>query len=72
VKALQATKTTSPLVRQCQKALNDISARHTVGLYWVPGDDGLRENIIADKLERNVSDQKFVGPEAFCGSLGRK
>ena len=24
------------LVRQCQKALNDISTRHAVGLYWVP------------------------------------
>jgi ribonuclease HI len=28
LKALQAAKTTSPLVRQCQKTLNDISARH--------------------------------------------
>ena len=35
LKAIQAAKTTSPLVRQCQKALN-ISTRHTVGLYWFP------------------------------------
>jgi hypothetical protein len=38
LKVLQAAKTTFPLVRQCQKVLNDISTRHTVGLYWVPGD----------------------------------
>jgi hypothetical protein len=31
LKALQAAKTTSPLVRQCQQMLNDISARHAVG-----------------------------------------
>ena len=35
LKALQAART-SPLVHQCQKVLN-ISARHMVGLYWVPG-----------------------------------
>jgi len=33
LKALQAAKTMSPLVRQCQKALDDISTLHTVGLY---------------------------------------
>ena len=31
LKALQAARTMSPLVRQCQEALNDISARHVVG-----------------------------------------
>jgi ribonuclease HI len=40
-KMLQAAKTTSPLVRQCQKALIDISTRHTVGLYWVSGHAGV-------------------------------
>jgi hypothetical protein len=32
LKALQAIRTTSPLVQQCQRALNDISIRHAVGL----------------------------------------
>jgi len=32
LKALQAAQTTSPLVRQCQQSLNDISARHAVRL----------------------------------------
>ena len=32
LKALQAAKPTSPLVRHYQKVLNDISTRHTVGL----------------------------------------
>jgi len=31
LKWLRAAKTTSPLVRQCQKALNDISTRYTLG-----------------------------------------
>jgi ribonuclease HI len=44
LKALQAAKTMSPLVRQCQQALNDISTWHAVGLYWVPGHAGVRGN----------------------------
>jgi ribonuclease HI len=42
LKALQAAKISSPLVRECQQALNDISTRHTVGLYWVPRHAGVR------------------------------
>jgi len=40
LKAIQAVKAMSPLVRQCQKSLN-ISTQHTVGLYWVPGHAGV-------------------------------
>jgi len=43
LKTLQAAKTTSPLVRQCQKASN-ISTRHTVSLYWVLGHAAVRGN----------------------------
>jgi ribonuclease HI len=67
LKALQAAKTTSPLVRQCQKALPDISIRHTVGLYWDLEHAGVRGNEIADKSTRDGSVQKFVGPEPFLG-----
>jgi len=76
MKALQAAKTTSPLVRQCQQALNDISTRHAVRLYWVPGHAGVRGNEIADKLARSGSGQWFIGPEPFLGvsrqNIGRK
>jgi len=48
--ALQAVRIASPLVQQCQKALNDISTRHAVGLCWVPGHAGVRSNEIADEL----------------------
>jgi len=41
LKALQAAKTMFPLVQQCQKALNNISTPHSVGLFWVPGHSGL-------------------------------
>jgi ribonuclease HI len=44
LKALQAAKTTSPLVRQCQQALNYISTRHTMVLYWVLGHARMRGN----------------------------
>jgi hypothetical protein len=36
LKALQAVRTSS-LVHQCQKALNDITTRYVVGLFWVSG-----------------------------------
>jgi len=39
----------------------------TVGLYWVPGHAGVRGNEIADKLARDGSVQRFVGPEPFLG-----
>ena len=66
LKVLQAAKM-SPLVRQCQKALNDICTPHAVGLYWVPGHAGVCGNEIADKLTRDGSVQRFVGPEPFLG-----
>jgi hypothetical protein len=62
LKALQAAKT-SPLAQKCQKALNNISTRHRVGLYWVPGHAGLRGNEIADRLTRDGSVQKFGGTD---------
>jgi hypothetical protein len=66
LKALQTVRT-SPLVQQCQKVLNDISTRHAVGLYWVPGHAGVRGNEIADDLARGSSALKFVGPEPDLG-----
>ena len=76
LKALQAARTTSPLVQQCQKALNDVSTRHAMGLYWVPGHAGVRGNEIADKLARDGSVVKFVGPESALGvssqNIGRR
>jgi hypothetical protein len=66
LKALQAVRT-SPLVHQCQRALNDISARHVVRLYWVPGHAGVRGNEIADGLARDGSGRGFLGPEPVLG-----
>jgi hypothetical protein len=67
LKALEAVRTTYLLVRQCQKALNDISAPHVVGLFWVPGHAGVPGNEIADELARGGSALKFVGPEPALG-----
>jgi len=49
LKALKAVRTTSPLVHQCQKALNDISIWQAVGLFWVPGHARIQGNEIAHK-----------------------
>jgi hypothetical protein len=51
---------------QC-KQTNDISAWHSVTLYWVPGYAGVREIEIADRLTRSGSGQWFIGPEPFLG-----
>jgi len=67
LKALQAARTTSPFVRQCQKALSDILTRHTVGLHWVRRHAAIQGNEIADKLARDGSVQRFDGPESFFG-----
>ena len=67
LKALKAAKTTSPLVRHCKQALNDISARCGLRLYWVPGHAGVRGNEIADRLTRSGSGQQFIGPEPCLG-----
>jgi hypothetical protein len=62
LKALQAIRT-SFSVQQCQKALNDNSALHAVGLYWVSGHAGARGNEIVDGLTRDSSPLRFVAPE---------
>ena len=67
LKVLYAAKTRSPLVRQCQQVLDDISAWHAVGLCWVPGHVGVRGNEITDELTRSSSAQRFVAPEPFLG-----
>ena len=66
LKALKVVRT-SPLVHQCQRALNDICIRHAVGLYRVPGLAGIRGNEIADKLARGGSAMGFLGPEPALG-----
>ena len=67
LKALKAVRTTSPPVHQYQKALNDISTRHAVGLYWVSGHAGIRGNEIANGLARGGSALRFLGPEPALG-----
>ena len=67
LKALEAVRTTSPLVHQCQKVLNKISSRHAVGLFWVPGHAGIRGKEIADGVTRGGSAQRFLGPEPALG-----
>jgi hypothetical protein len=67
LKAIQAVRITSPLVQQCQRALNGISTRHAAGLYWIPGHAGVRGNEIADEFARGGSGWRFFGPEPVLG-----
>ena len=64
--ALQAAKT-FPLLQQCKKASNNISTQHKEGPYWVSRHAGVQGNEIADKIARDRSVQKFVGPEPSLG-----
>ena len=51
--------------------MNDISARHAVGMFRVPAHAGVQGNELADKLARDSSVLKFVGPEPAWESLDR-
>jgi ribonuclease HI len=67
LKSLQATKTTSRLVQQCQRALDDISTYHSAGLFWVLRHSGECGNEIAEELAKEGSARHFVGPELALG-----
>jgi hypothetical protein len=67
LKALEAVRTMSPFVPQCQEALNDISARHAAGRYLVPGHTVVRGNETADGLTRSGSATGFAQPEQALG-----
>jgi ribonuclease HI len=67
LKALQAIRTTSALVQQCQKALNDVPTQHAVRLHWVSGHARIQGNEIADGLARGGTVLRFLGPEPALG-----
>jgi hypothetical protein len=71
LKALKAIRTTSPLVQQCQMALNYICTWYAVGLYWVPGHAGIRGKEMPDELARGGSGLGFLGPEPVLGVTRR-
>jgi ribonuclease HI len=70
LKALQATRA-SPLVQQCQTALNDTFTQHTVGLYWVPGHAGYEETKSPTSLQETVLFKSVLNRSHPWGSLGR-
>jgi ribonuclease HI len=72
LKSLQATRTISLLVPECLKALNDISIRHVVGLYWDPGHARIRGNEIAYELARGAPFEVFWGRILPWGSPDEK
>jgi ribonuclease HI len=69
--ALQAARTTSSLVRQCQQALNGISIRHALGLFWASGHAGVRGNEIASHSQGMVLLSGLLDLNLSWGFLGR-
>jgi hypothetical protein len=57
----------TPLVQQCQEALNDISTGYSVGLFWFPRQSRVCGNEIAIQLLRGGAIHQFVGPELALG-----
>jgi hypothetical protein len=64
--ALRHAKTSSPLVRQCQKALN-ISIHSSVGLLRAPAHSGGRGNETAEEFATEGTFYQFTGPEPALG-----
>jgi hypothetical protein len=62
LKTLKAAKITSPLIQQCQKALNDISTQYSVELFWDPRHPSVGGSEIANGLAREGNVHQFVGP----------
>jgi hypothetical protein len=56
-----------PIGSSMSGGINNISARHAVGLYWVLEHVAVRGNETADGLARNGSATGFVGPELALG-----
>lgn len=67
LKALKSHKVESKLVYDCIKALNKVASRYKITLMWVPGHRGIEGNERADKLAKQGSETKFIGPEPYCG-----
>jgi len=74
LKALQIAKTMSPLVQQCQKALNDISTGYSVGLFWFPRHSRARGKEIAIQLLREGTIHQFISTKCVipivCVKIG--
>jgi len=66
LKALHAVRT-SPFGPNCQKALNNNSTRHAMGLFCFHEHAGVRGNEIADELARGGTLLGFFGPEPTLG-----
>jgi hypothetical protein len=62
-RVIQAAQATSPLVRQCQRALNVISSLHFIGQFWGSRHSGIRGNEIANQLTKVGCVHYFIGPE---------
>jgi hypothetical protein len=57
----------SSLVQQRQKAMNNFSTHHSVGLFWVPRHSWRSGNEIANGITREGTVRQFAGPEPALG-----
>ena len=63
LKALNSPWCKSKLLDECYKALNTLSSRCKIELFWVPGHSGISGNEMADELAKAGAEQNPIGPE---------
>jgi hypothetical protein len=57
------------LVQQFQKAMTDVPAHNSLGLFWVFGHSGIRGNEIADELAKGGERSAVCWTETCLGGL---
>jgi ribonuclease HI len=67
LKALDSGLCVSRTVWSCRERLNDLGARNSVTLVWIPGHTGLEGNERADALAKAGAEAEFIGPEPVLG-----
>jgi hypothetical protein len=67
IKALGNHHITSKLVWDCHQSLTQLTEHNRVQLMWVPGQENIVVNEMADQLARTGSEHPFTGPEPAYG-----
>lgn len=55
------------MVLECKERLNELCGNNKVTVLWVPGDEGIPGNEMADELARQGAEKSFIGPEPKFG-----
>ncbi|XP_036138478.1 uncharacterized protein LOC118644325 [Monomorium pharaonis] len=67
LKALEGPRINSRLVWDCKCILDELAEKNDVGLVWVPGHAGIKDNEMADLLAKEAAETRLLGPEPAVG-----